>query len=99
MSYGILLFSFLESISFWSIILVYTPLYLLNPKLFEYTADKLGLPANECTYVGDHPINDIQGALDAGMKAIRMNWGWFKGRDLREDVPVIDDIIDVLKYV
>ena len=33
------------------------------------------------------------------MKAIRMNWGWFKGRDLREDVPVIDDIIDVLKYV
>ena len=70
-----------------------------NPKLFEYTADKLGLPANECTYVGDHPINDIQGALDAGMKAIRMNWGWFKGRDLREDVPVIDDIIDVLKYV
>ena len=49
--------------------------------------------------MGDHPINDIQGALDAGMKAIRMNWGWFKGRDLREDVPVIDDIIDVLKYV
>jgi hypothetical protein len=33
------------------------------------------------------------------MNAIRMNWGWFKDVDLREDVPVITDIIDVLKYV
>ena len=40
-----------------------------------------------------------QGALDAGMQAIRMNWGWFKGQDLRSDVPVIEDIIDVLKYI
>ena len=42
---------------------------------------------------------DIKGALDAGMHAIRMNWGWFKGQDLRKDVPVITDILDVLKYV
>ena len=53
----------------------------------------------ECVYVGDHPINDIQGALDSGMSAIRMNWGWFKDKELRADVPVIDDIIDVLRYV
>lgn len=70
-----------------------------DPQLFVYTAEKLGLPTGECTYVGDHPINDIQGALEAGMKAIRMNHGWFKDQDLREDVPVIEDIIDVLKYV
>lgn len=70
-----------------------------DPALFKYTADKLGLETNECVYVGDHPVNDIQGALTSGMKAIRMNWGWFKDRDLRPDVPVITDIIDVLKYV
>lgn len=70
-----------------------------NPALFTYTADKLGLKTNECVYVGDHPVNDIQGALDSGMKAIRMNWGWFKDENLRPDVPVITDIIDVLKYV
>ena len=70
-----------------------------DPALFEYTANKLNLPVEECTYVGDHPINDIKGALDAGMHAIRMNWGWFKGQDLRKDVPVITDILDVLKYV
>lgn len=70
-----------------------------DPALFQYTADKLGLDPGECTYVGDHPVNDIQGALDAGMHAIRMNWGWFKDRDLRSDVPVITDILDVLKFV
>lgn len=68
-----------------------------DPQLFVYTADKLGLKTEECVYVGDHPVNDIQGALAAGMKAIRMNYGWFKDQDLRPDVPVIEEIIDVLK--
>lgn len=67
--------------------------------LFTYTADKLGVRADECIYVGDHPVNDIEGALGAGMKAIRMNYGWFKDKDLRDDVPVIEEIIDVLKYI
>ena len=67
--------------------------------IFIYTADKLGLKAEECLYVGDHPVNDIEGALGAGMKAVRMNWGWFKDKDLRSDVPVVDTIYDVIKYV
>ncbi len=70
-----------------------------DPALFVYTAEKYGLKPGECVYVGDHPVNDIQGALAAGMKAIRMNWGWFKDVDLRPDVPVITDIIDVLQYI
>ena len=70
-----------------------------DPRLFEITAERLGVKPQECIYVGDHPVNDIQGALSAGMGAIRMNFGWFKDKDLRPDVPVITDIIDVLKYV
>lgn len=70
-----------------------------DPELFKLAAKRLGLAPEECVYVGDHPINDIKGALDSGMKAIRMNWGWFENQDLRPDVPVINDIIDVLKYV
>lgn len=70
-----------------------------DPALFVYTADKLGLKPEECVYVGDHPINDIQGALAAGMKAIRMNFGYFKDTDLRADVPNIEDIIEVLNFV
>ena len=64
-------------------------------RFFEIGAEKLNLKTNECVYVGDHPVNDIQGALNAGMKAIRMNTGWFKDKDFRPDVPVIDDIIQV----
>lgn len=67
-----------------------------DPRLFVHVADRVGLAPEECVYVGDHPVNDIQGALAAGMKAIRMNFGWFQDQDLREDVPVIDDIIQVL---
>ena len=70
-----------------------------DPALFRYTAELLGLKCEECVYVGDHPVNDIQGALSAGMKAIRMNFGWFENVDLRPDVPIIEDVIDVLKYV
>ena len=70
-----------------------------DPRLFEITAERLGVKPQECVYVGDHPVNDIQGALSAGMGAIRMNFGWFKDKELRPDVPVITDIIDVLKYV
>lgn len=70
-----------------------------DPRLFEITAERLGVKPQECVYVGDHPVNDIQGALSAGMRAIRMNFGWFKDRNLRPDVPVITDIIDVLRYV
>ncbi|MBE6741796.1 MAG: HAD family hydrolase [Ruminococcaceae bacterium] len=70
-----------------------------DPDFFRYSVKLLNLKPEECIYVGDHPINDIKGALDAGMKAIRMNFGWFKDRDLRSDVPVIEDIIDVLKFV
>ena len=70
-----------------------------SSEIFEITAERLGLKCEECVYVGDHPVNDIEGALSSGMRAIRMNWGWFKDKDLRSDVPVIEDIIDVLKYV
>lgn len=70
-----------------------------QPEIFSYTAEKLGIDVSQCVYVGDHPVNDIEGALSAGMKAIRMNWGWFKNRKLRADVPVIDNIYDVLKHI
>lgn len=70
-----------------------------NKEIFEITARELGLNCSECVYVGDHPVNDIEGALGAGMKAIRMNYGWFKDEGLRSDVPNINDIIEVSEYV
>ena len=45
-----------------------------NPEIFLHTSRQLGISAQHCLYVGDHPVNDIQGATDAGMTAI-----WLEG--------------------
>lgn len=67
--------------------------------IFTYTAERLGLKPEECVYVGDHPINDIQGAIAAGMKPIRMNFGWFENQDLNPDIPTVTEIYDVINYI
>lgn len=70
-----------------------------DARIFKYTADKLGLSCGDCMYVGDHPVNDIEGALSAGMCALRMNFGWFKDKALRPEVPVIHALSEVTDYV
>lgn len=42
-------------------------------KIFNMAIEKLNLSPEQCLYVGDHPINDIEGASKAGMKTI-----WFE---------------------
>lgn len=40
--------------------------------------ERLGLRAEQCLYIGDHPINDIEGAAKAGMDTIwlEVNQPW-----------------------
>jgi len=45
-----------------------------NAAIFTSTLANAGLLPAQCWYVGDHPINDIQGARDAGLRTI-----WVKG--------------------
>ncbi len=45
-----------------------------NSKIFTMTALLAGFVPAECWYVGDHPINDIDGARKAGMQSI-----WLEG--------------------
>lgn len=40
-----------------------------DPRLFQLAADRLGVPAHECVYVGDTPQVD-GGAVDAGMTGL-----------------------------
>lgn len=39
-------------------------------ELFRRAAARLGVPPHNCLYVGDHPVNDIQGAQNGGMQAL-----------------------------
>ena len=44
-----------------------------DPEIFRRTAARLGIPCSCCVYVGDHPVNDVQGSLSAGMKPVYIN--------------------------
>lgn len=41
-----------------------------QPEIFIHTATSLDLLPQQCLFVGDHPMNDIQGAQSAGMSAL-----------------------------
>ena len=40
-----------------------------HPSIFQDTLDRLGVEADRCLHVGDHPYADVQGARHAGLKA------------------------------
>lgn len=39
-------------------------------RAFETLADRLGVPADECVFIGDHPEHDVAGAIAAGMRGV-----------------------------
>ncbi len=66
-----------------------------NPELFRRAADRLCVAPENCVFVGDHPINDVQGACDAGMKAIFLNTRNLPDRP--DGVPMVTHLADVLE--
>lgn len=41
-----------------------------EPEIFRRAAARMGVGCSNCVYVGDHPVNDIEGARRAGMTPI-----------------------------
>ncbi len=72
-----------------------------DKRIFEYGMDKLGVTKEQSLYVGDHPINDVQGALGAGMKVIWMNYGSFEGQATEgvEGIRECYELLEILKGV
>ena len=42
-------------------------------EIFRRAAAKLGVPVENCLFIGDHRLNDVTGALNAGMQAVWMD--------------------------
>lgn len=63
-----------------------------DPRLFLLGCEKAGLSPEECAFIGDHPVNDIKGAIDAGMMPVRMNFGTFYNQGMFEGVRVIESL-------
>ena len=66
--------------------------------IFEYAMDTLGVTPQQSLFVGDHPINDIQGALSAGMQAVRVDYGSFEGKPCA-DVYTVKNVSELLKVL
>ena len=68
-----------------------------DPEIFRRAAARLGVSCESCIYVGDHPVNDIQGAKSAGMRPVYIN---AFGSDVHpEDVPEISSLSQLLDMV
>lgn len=49
-----------------------------SPEIFHMALDHLALEAEACIFIGDHPVNDIEGAARVGMAMIwiKVNQPW-----------------------
>lgn len=68
-----------------------------HQQIFLHTAESLGVQPSECVFIGDHPVNDIRGAQQAGMQAI-----WLQGfhpEDERLEVPRIQQLHELKAYL
>lgn len=70
-----------------------------DKRIFEYGMEKLGVSKEQSLYVGDHPVNDIQGALGAGMNVLWMNYGSFEGQATEgvEGIKECYELLEILK--
>lgn len=76
-------------------------IYKPDRRIFDEAVKRAGLKNEDTVYVGDHPVNDIEGALAAQMQVVRMNQGDFKDKGLgKEGVAAeIDDIRQLLEII
>lgn len=75
-------------------------LYKPNPDIFRYTAKLLGEVPRDLYYVGDNPINDVQGAVAAGYVPVWVSARspWSEGMDTYPE-HVVRDIGELMSYI
>ena len=72
-----------------------------DPRVFRMAAARLGLPTTACMFVGDHPINDLEGARAAGFTPVRKDPALDADHPIHQipmpaDIPVIQHVSEVL---
>jgi putative hydrolase of the HAD superfamily len=77
-----------------------------DPRLYATVADRLGVPASACWYVGDGGSRELQGAAAAGMRPVLVtNAGWPGAHAYRVDPDpfrpdlAVDDVADLMRLV
>ncbi|OTG63373.1 hydrolase [Acinetobacter sp. ANC 3903] len=68
-----------------------------NPEIFLYTSQKLDIAPEHCLFIGDHPVNDIQGATRAGMNAL-----WLQGfhdSEVSQEIARIQSLAEIKQFL
>lgn len=70
-----------------------------NPEIFTIVAKNAGLDEQDCIYVGDHPLNDIDASRKGGMTSV-----WLKGfhnwpSELQKPQYSIDSLSELISLV
>ncbi|PWL82054.1 MAG: riboflavin biosynthesis protein RibF [Clostridia bacterium] len=66
--------------------------------VFERAAMRLGVPPEDCLFVGDNVKNDIEGSLDAGMQAVFVDHG-YPDFPLTRPVPRIRSLMELPELI
>ena len=67
--------------------------------IFDVMREKMGFSPDEMVYVGDNPVNDVEGARSAGWKTVWMkSTGWWKEGIAPADREVckVNEVIDAI---
>ena len=65
-------------------------------EIFQKTCELLNVSAQQCLFIGDHPINDYLGATNAGMSALLLK-GFHDESD--ENIQTIENLEEILPYL
>lgn len=67
--------------------------------IFDVMREKMGFSPDEMVYVGDNPVNDVEGARSAGWKTVWMkSTGWWKDGIAPADreINTVNEVISVI---
>ena len=73
-----------------------TPYEKPDARIFQLMAEKLEIEANEMLYIGDHPLNDIDGSRNAGCIPV---WVKTTGTWIFPEIPKPDLQVDTVKEI
>lgn len=71
-----------------------------DPSIFNMALERLQLSPEQCIYIGDHPVNDVEGAAAIGMHTIwiKVNQSWrehIKAKPLHT-ITQLDELLTIL---
>jgi len=67
-----------------------------HPRIFQMAIEEAGVPASQLLYVGDNPVDDVEGANQVGIEAILINR---PGREPNTAPRMIESLLELERIV